>query len=137
MVSKKLKKVQRSTSTATPKNIYLNKLHSAYGIFILEFNTLISQKIQQLSLHKIDSRKINNLFNEPYLKSNSNSLDGEGRRPDPYDNIIVSKSKKPIPPPTPPPTPQLFHKNNCNTPKKNLPFYYKMCCCCCTPSRNV
>ena len=117
-VSRKLKKVQRSTSTATPKNIYLNKLHSAYGIFILEFNTLISQKIQQLTMNKIDSVKINNLFNEPYLQD---------------ENICISKqkptTKQPLPP-TPPPTPQLFCKNNCNKPKKRLPFYYHLCCCC-------
>ena len=128
-VSKKLKRVQRSTSTATPKNIYLNKLHSAYGIFILEFNTLISDKIQQLTMNKIDSKKINNLFNEPYLNSNSN------------DNIIISKPEiqkhPPLPPPTPPPTPQLFYKNNCNKPKKRLPFYYKLCCCGCTNNRTA
>ena len=128
-VSKKLKKVQGSTSTATPKNIYLNKLHSAYGIFILELNTLISQQIQQLTIDKFDSAKINNMFNEPYLNNNFK------------EKIVVSKQKsisiQPISSPPRPPTPQLFCKNNCNKTKKKLPFYYKLCCCSCLNSRSL
>ena len=73
--------------------------------YFVDFQQTINnlQKIQQLTMNKIDSVKINNLFNEPYFQ--------DGNK----ENICTSKQKpttnQPLPP-TPPPTPQLFCKNN-------------------------
>lgn len=72
--SKRLKTFQRSSSTATPQNIYLNKLHSAYGMFLLEFNTLVDKIMLHISQSKLTPEQLESFFNEPYRKSSHTGL---------------------------------------------------------------
>lgn len=67
IVSKKLKKFQRSTNTATPRNIYLNQLHNAYGVFILELNAIVQHKKIELEKINISDSSFDKLMNEPYV----------------------------------------------------------------------
>ena len=67
-VTKHLRLVQRNTKTATPKNIFLNKLHNTYGIFLLEMNSLVSNTELQLRVSKLSTKTLENLFNSPYTK---------------------------------------------------------------------
>lgn len=70
-VAKKLRAYQRSTETSTPKNIYLNKLHNAYGVFIIELNVIINKQLYDLAISKMTSNKFKMLIEEPYVKRES------------------------------------------------------------------
>lgn len=69
LVSKHLRIYQRSTTTATPKNIFLNKVHNAYGIFLLEFNHILSTLEETIHTKRIRDESFEKLVNLPYTLS--------------------------------------------------------------------
>jgi hypothetical protein len=71
-VGKKLKRYQRASQSATPKNIFLNTLQNSYGVFIIELNTIIENAEQEIHETKMTKSGLERLFSEPYLKSTSN-----------------------------------------------------------------
>lgn len=74
LVSKRLRIYQRSTYTATPKNIFLNKVHSAYGIFIIEFNSLITREEDSLHMKRVNTNSLAHLVNMPYEPTSHDSV---------------------------------------------------------------
>lgn len=81
--SQQLRRVQRGTVSATQKNIYLNRVHNAYGTFILELNFIVHETEEMLHREKLSSDTLENMFNEPYRPkselSNKSSANGRQR----------------------------------------------------------
>ena len=67
-VSQELHYIKQVSKTTTEKKLYLNKLHSVYGIFLLEMNSLITETEIHLRESKLSNKTIENLFNDPYTK---------------------------------------------------------------------
>lgn len=67
-VAKHLRKFQRATQTATPRNIFLNQVHNAYGIFILELNAIIQKEKVRLDNNIITESSFERLINSPYIR---------------------------------------------------------------------
>ncbi len=68
-VAKHLRKFQRSSHTATPKNIYLNQIQNAYGIFILELNAVIQKRKVRMDSVIVTESSFERLVNSPYTNS--------------------------------------------------------------------
>lgn len=73
--ARRLSLVQINTTLATQHNLFLNKVHSSYGVILLELNYLIDMIIKTLEQRKLSSQSFINITNEPYtiVKEVSNS----------------------------------------------------------------